>query len=69
MSGSHLPTSPDLDAAFVEPPFALNCPGPDLFALGDGESDKGKEGDVETWRDEEVLHLYKVSGTIQECRL
>lgn len=32
------------DGAFVEPLFALSCPGSDLFALWDGESDKGMEG-------------------------
>lgn len=47
---SHLPTPPNSATAFVEPLFALNCPGSDLFALGDGESDKGMERDGEARR-------------------
>lgn len=43
---SHLPTPPDGATAIVEPLFALSSPGSDLFALWDGENDKGMEG----WR-------------------
>lgn len=46
---SHLPTPPDRATAFVEPLFALSRPGSDLFALRNGESDKGMEG----WREME----------------
>lgn len=35
---------------FVEPVFALSCPGPGLFALGEGESDKWIEGKREMKR-------------------
>lgn len=66
---SHLPTPPDRATAIVEPLFALSRPGSDLFALWNGESDKGMERDGERWRDEEAPHLYKVSGTIQACGL
>ncbi|KAK1888243.1 Pentatricopeptide repeat-containing protein 2 mitochondrial [Dissostichus eleginoides] len=53
------------DVGATRPLFALSCPGSDLFALWDGESVKEMEG----WRGEEALHLYKVSGTIQARRL
>lgn len=43
------PHPPNEPLPFVEPLFALSSPGSDLFALGDGESDKGMEG----WREME----------------
>lgn len=54
---NHLPTDTHNVTAFVRALFALIWPEPGLFALWDGESDK--EG-------EEPLHLYKLSGTIQD---
>lgn len=52
------------------PPLLKQClplaaPGPGLFALGA----RGTDNEGQKWRSKKTLHLYKVSTTIQDCRL